>query len=651
MILSCHDISKTFDGKDVLKQVSFHLEANSKAAIVGINGAGKTTLLRILMGELEPDSGNVTRVHDLTVGYLAQDQNIDSSHTIYEELCEVKREVIDLESSIAEAEQAMSRLSGAELESLMARYDEERTRFSRLEGYAWRSEVNGVARGLGFVDEELNKPISILSGGQKTRVALGKLLLQAPSLIILDEPTNHLDMGSVRWLEGYLANYRGAVLVVSHDRYFLDRIAGMIIEIDAGRSTVFNGNYSDYAVKKEQLRIERWRAYMNQQQEIRHQEAVIDKLRQFNREKSIRRAESREKMLAKIDVLEKPTEIRDDMRITLTPLCESGKDVLHVENIAKSFGAEHLFDHLSFDVRRGERIAVIGDNGTGKTTLLRLLVGEEALDEGFYTLGVKVHIGYYDQEHHVLHDEKTLFEEISDAYPQLNNTEIRSTLAAFLFTGDDVFKRIGDLSGGEKGRVSLAKLMLSEANFLLLDEPTNHLDITSREILETALSGYGGTILYVSHDRYFINRTATRILELKQGQLTNYIGNYDYYLEHCGAVSTEPDSPRTAGMAANTYQYQDKKQEPDGQPRTNAADWKAHKEAQAAKRKREAALKKCEEEISALEERNNAIDAELSDPAVATDLTKVRKLSDEKGALEERLAVLMDEWEQLSEEG
>ena len=654
MILSADGSSRAFDGKEVLRNVSFHLEAGSKSAIVGINGAGKTTLLRILMGELEPDSGTVTRSRDLSVGYLAQEQDIGSERTIYEELCEVKREVIDLERSIEEAERAMSELAGDELTALMTRYDEERTRFARLSGYAWRSEVSGVAHGLGFLDEELSKRISQLSGGQRTRVALGKLLLQAPDLIILDEPTNHLDMNSVKWLEGYLANVKSAVLVVSHDRYFLDRIADMIIEIDSGVSTVFNTDYSGYAQRKEKLRMERWHAYMEQQRQIKRQEAVIDKLRQFNREKSIRRAESREKQLAKVERLEKPTEVRDDMRITLKPSCESGHDVLHVEDIAKSFGEEHLFDHLSFDVRRGERIAIIGDNGTGKTTLLRLLVGQETLDEGFFTLGVKVHIGYYDQEHQVLDDSKTLFEELSDAYPDMNNTEIRSTLAAFLFTGDDVFKRIGDLSGGEKGRVSLAKLMLSESNLLLLDEPTNHLDITSREILETALCGYGGTVLYVSHDRYFINRTCTRILELTHGRLKEYPGDYDYYLEHCADAAQA-----TAGVAMNsgTYKYARGDSaavagERDGATRVSdgAADWRAQKEAQAARRKLESALARCEEEIASCEERDRAIDEELSDSAVATDLTRVRALSDEKTELSERLAVLYDDWERISEE-
>ena len=666
MVISCHNLSKSFDGKDILKGASFHIEDNEKVAMVGINGAGKTTLLRMLIGELIPDEGTVTLSKGATVGYLAQNQNIDSAHSIYEELREMKRDVIDLEKSIRDAEKQMDILQGDELTRLMEKYAQMNHEYQLKNGYAWESEVIGVAKGLGFSEEEFDKRISTLSGGQKTRVALGKLLLQTPDLIILDEPTNHLDMNSIKWLEGYLMNYKGAVLVVSHDRYFLDRIAQKVIEIDNKGCDVYQGNYSAYAKKREQIRTAKLKAYLNQQAEIKHQEEVIEKLKQFNREKSIKRAESREKMLDKIERLEKPVEVRDDMRITLTPSCVSGMDVMHVDSIAKSFGSEQLFKNISFDIKRGERVAIIGDNGTGKTTMLKIINNMETLDEGEITLGVKVHIGYYDQEHQVLHNEKTLFEELSDAYPSMNNTEIRNTLAAFLFTGDDVFKRIGDLSGGEKGRVSLAKLMLSDANFLILDEPTNHLDITSKEILEDALCGYEGTILYVSHDRYFINRTATRILDLTHGHIVNYVGDYDYYVEHCeeqtNRVLMESGNQSTAGKgigiesaeAANATSYSkfagsaDKGSDASGSA-TGAADWKAQKEEAARKRKQEAALKKCEEEIAKLEERNEKINEELSDPEVATDLSKVRKLSDELSENEARLSELYDEWAELSE--
>ncbi len=674
MILNVHNICKSFDGKDILSGGSFHIENNEKAAIVGINGAGKTTLLKIIIGELSADDGDVTFSKDVTWGYLAQNQNITSENTIYEELAEVKRDVIDLEQNIRDAEEQMKHVSGQELEQLMDRYTRMNDEFQRMSGYAWQSEVTGVAKGLGFLDEELSKKISTLSGGQKTRVALGKLLLQKPDLIILDEPTNHLDMSSIRWLENYLLNYKGAVLIVSHDRYFLDKIAGKIIEVENTKVSSFTGNYSAYAVKKEQLRASQWNAYIKQQAEIKHQEEVIAKLKSFNREKSIKRAESREKMLDKIEVLDKPVTIDDRMKITLKPSCESGNDVLEAEGLSKSFGNEHLFSGLNFSIKKGEHVAIIGDNGTGKTTLLKIINGIETLDEGTIDFGVKVHIGYYDQEHHVLHDEKTLFEEISDDYPTLNNTEIRNTLAAFLFTGDDVFKRIGDLSGGEKGRVSLAKLMLSDANFLILDEPTNHLDITSKEILETAISGYEGTVLYVSHDRYFINRTATRILDLTHGQMVNYIGNYDYYMEHVDEQMNRlfgaSGNLGNATLADGSYKYagSDAGNSPDVSGNTDsgaltsagsnsdsnaqtggAQDWKAQKEAQAKKRKLDAALKKCEDEIARLEARDSEINELLADPSIGTDLAKLRKLTDEQTELQERLSQLYDEWAELQE--
>lgn len=657
MILSVHNLCKSFDGKDILKNASFHIENNEKAAIVGINGAGKTTLIKMIIGELSPDDGEVTFSKGITWGYLAQNQNIDTTNSIMDELTEVKRDIIELEKSIREAEETMKHVSGDELTDLMNRYTQMNEKFQRESGYAWKSEVLGVAKGLGFTEEEFDKKISNLSGGQKTRVCLGKLLLQKPDLIILDEPTNHLDMNSIRWLENYLLNYKGSVLIVSHDRYFLDKIAGKIIEVENKNVSSFTGNYSTYAVKKEQVRATQWHAYMKQQQEIKHQEEVITKLKSFNREKSIKRAESREKMLDKIEVLDKPITIDDRMKISLKPICESANDVLSVEGISKSFGNEKLFSDISFEIKKGEHVAIIGDNGTGKTTMLKMINGVESLDGGKIELGVKVHIGYYDQEHHVLHDEKTLFEEISDAYPTLNNTEIRNTLAAFLFTGDDVFKRIGDLSGGEKGRVSLAKLMLSDANFLILDEPTNHLDITSKEILETAISGYEGTVLYVSHDRYFINKTATRILDLTHGTVVNYIGNYDYYMEHADEQNNrlfgESADLSGSSLASGSFKYESSNITATPTPvaattNAGAADWKAQKEEQAKRRKQEAALKKCEEEIAKLEARDSEINELLADPSIGTDLAKLRKLSDEQAEIQDRLSTLYDEWETLS---
>ena len=646
MILSCQNISKSFVENKVLENIIFHIEDNEKAAIVGINGAGKTTLLRIIVGESVPDSGTVTLSRGKTMGYLAQDGALDTESTIYEELLSVKQNLIDLEHRIRQCEAAMQSAEGKDLDSLMKQYDQLTHSFERDGGYAYKSEITGVLKGLGFTETEFEKPVSTLSGGQKTRVALSKLLLLKPDLIILDEPTHPLDMGSIAWLETYLLNYKGAVLIVSHDRYFLNRIAGKIVELDQTRATTFTGNYSDYAAKKEQLRAAAMHAYLNQQREIRHQEEVIEKLRSFNREKSIKRAQSREKMLEKIEVLEKPTQVRADMRIKLTPRKQSGGDVLTVSDLGKSFGSLTLFEHVDFEIKRGEHVAVIGDNGTGKTTLLKILNGLLPQDRGSFRLGTNVEIGYYDQEHHVLHGEKTLFEEISDDYPTLNNTEIRNLLAAFLFTGDDVFKRIEDLSGGERGRVSLAKLMLGNANFLILDEPTNHLDIVSKEILEDAVNSYEGTVLYVSHDRYFINKTAHRILDLAEHKFVNYIGNYDYYLEkHDTVMAAVNASPAVEGSAPAPSGGMD----PSASSTGNKQDWMAKKEEQARQRKKENDLKKCEEKIASLETRIEEVNSQMCDPAVATQALKLQDLAVELSSLKSELEQLYEQWETLAE--
>lgn len=635
MILSCQNISKAFGTDVILKNASFHIEDREKAAVVGINGAGKSTLLKIIVGELDADSGEAVLSKGKTIGYLAQHQDLESTHTIYEELLSVKQDVLDLEAAMHALELQMKELDGEELETALSQYTRLSHEFEQKNGYACKSEVIGVLKGLGFEEEDFTKMVNTLSGGQKTRVSLGKLLLSQPDLILLDEPTNHLDMNSIAWLETFLLNYSGAVLVVAHDRYFLNRIATKIIEIDAGEVTVFQGNYSDYAAKKAQLREAKMNAWLNQQREIRRQEEVIAKLKSFNREKSIRRAESREKMLEKMEVLEKPSEVRSEMHITLEPKVTSGNDVLTVEHLSKAFGPLTLFTDLNFSIKRGERVALIGNNGTGKTTILKILNGLLDADSGSFTLGAKVRIGYYDQEHHVLHPEKTLFEEISDAYPDLDNTTIRSTLAAFLFTGDEVFKRIADLSGGERGRVSLAKLMLSEANFLILDEPTNHLDIVSKEILEQTLNRYTGTVLYVSHDRYFINTTATRILDLTQGTLVNYIGNYDYYLEKRDLLTPSP-SPEAE-------EKPDTKEVSEGR-----LDWKQQKEEQARQRKRENDLKKTEAEIFELENRDNEINELLTKEEVYTDVAECLKLHKEQEALKARLEILYEQWEALA---
>ncbi len=655
MLLSCQNICKEFVTGVVLHNVSFHIEEHEKAAIVGVNGAGKTTLLRILLGELAPDEGTVTTAKGARIGYLAQDGAVSSEHTIYEELLSVKQDLVDLEGEIRRCEESMKGLEGEALEQMMKQYAAMTERFEREDGYAYKSRLIGVLKGLGFTEEDFSRSIATLSGGQKTRVALGKLLLDQPDLIVLDEPTNHLDLNSIRWLENYISGISSAVLIVSHDRYFLDRIATKIIEIEAGEATVYEGNYTAFSEKKEMLRSARLKAYLNQQQEIKHQEEVIEKLRSFNREKSIKRAESREKMLEKTERLEKPRELNAQMHLRLTPHRESGKDVLMAEDLSKAYGDHVLFDHVSFEISRGEHVAIIGDNGTGKTTLLKILNGLERPDSGDFTLGTHVEIGYYDQEHHVLHAEKTVYEEIADAYPTLTITEIRNTLAAFLFTGDDVFKRIGDLSGGERGRVSLAKLMLSDCNFLILDEPTNHLDLISKEVLESAIRSYEGTVLYVSHDRFFINRTATRILELTHERFLNYIGNYDYYLEKREDVLaaqniTESSDGKSAGKGIFPGTPAATSAASAGAGTSGAEDWKAMKEEQARKRKAENDLKKCEEEIARLEEAIASIDAKIADPANASKSVKLQELTADRESKSALLEQAMERWEVLAEQ-
>lgn len=632
MILSCSNIWKSFSDTPVLKAVSFHLEEHEKAAVVGINGAGKSTLFKIIMGELSPDEGQVAFARDKTVGYLAQHQNINSHNTVYDELLSVKENLIRLEERIRELEKQMASREGAELEVLMNTYADLTHRFEDENGYAYKSEVTGVLKGLGFSEEDFKKQIHMLSGGEKTRVALGRLLLTRPDLILLDEPTNHLDLESIKWLETFLANYSGAVLIVAHDRYFLDRVAGRIIELDRGNCTVFSGNYTGYASKKAELRKAKMNEYLKQQQEIRHQEAVITKLKQFNREKSIRRAESREKMLDKMERMEKPAETDNSMNLVLEPGIVSGNDVLTVSDVSKSFSGAPLFEHIDFEVKRGEKIALMGANGTGKTTLLKMINGILPPDSGFIRLGTNVTVGYYDQEQQNLRDDKTLFEEISDDYPDMNNTRIRNVLAAFLFTGDDVFKKISELSGGERGRVSLAKLMLSNANLLILDEPTNHLDMVSKEILENALNSYTGTVLYVSHDRYFINATAARILELKAHKITNFTGNYDYYLEKYDILGAREE---ISGK--------------DTPSQTGRDHWKASREEQAVLRKKQNELKQVEKAIEELEEEIKKINETCVEPEISSDADRLFELHQKQVECEKKLSDLYQKWEFLAE--
>lgn len=641
MILACQNISKAFGTEEILKNISFHIEDREKAAIVGINGAGKSTLLKIIMHELSADEGEVILAKGKTIGYLAQHQSLTDTHTIYDTMLEVKKDVLNIYEKMRSLEKEMKHTEGNALEAMLESYARLTQRFEQANGYAYKSEITGVLKGLGFNEEDFNQPVASLSGGQKTRVALGRLLLSKPDIILLDEPTNHLDMTSIAWLETFLLNYPGAVIIVAHDRYFLDKIVTKVIEINHHKGFVFNGNYTDYAQKKAALRESQLKAYLNQQREIKHQEAVIEKLKSFNREKSIRRAESREKMLDKMERLSAPENDDISMKLRLEPAVLSGNDVLHVENLSKSFDDNRLFAGINIDIKRGEKVALIGNNGTGKTTILKILNHMLPSDSGEIHLGAKVHIGYYDQEHQVLHSENTVFDEISDAYPNLDNTKIRNVLAAFLFTGDDVFKRISELSGGERGRVSLAKLMLSNANFLILDEPTNHLDIVSKEILENVLKNYTGTVFYVSHDRYFINTTATRILELTGGGLNNYMGNYDDYLE-------KKDNPLVSGSSGGIAPSNSSHNAEAAVPSSSNLSYQQQKQQRALERKRQNDIAKLENRIDAIETRQSELDALLNDEAICTNVAKLMEINREKEALDEELLKLMEKWEALS---
>lgn len=633
MILSCNNISKSFGTDVIIKSCSFNIEDHEKAAIVGINGAGKSTLLKIITGIEPADTGLVTLAKDKTLGYLSQQQNLNSDNTIYDELLSVKQYILDMEAQLRSIENQMKSADDTALETLMKKYSDLNHEFELNNGYAYKSEITGVLKGLGFAEEDFTLNVNTLSGGQKTRVALGRLLLSKPDIILLDEPTNHLDMESISWLENYLLNYSGAVLIVAHDRYFLDKIVSKIIELDNGNATVFSGNYTDYASKKAILRNMQLKEYLNQQREIKHQEEVITKLKQFNREKSIKRAESREKMLNKMEFVDKPEILNDKMDIKLEPNVISGNDVLTVDNLTKGFDGTVLFDNICFQIKRGERVALIGSNGTGKTTILKLINGIIPADSGSIYLGAKVNIGYYDQEHHVLDPDKTIFDEIRDAYPDLNNTQIRNTLAAFLFTNEDVFKYIKDLSGGERGRVSLAKLMLSNANFLILDEPTNHLDITSKEILENALNSYTGTVLFVSHDRYFINSTATRIIELANKTVVNYIGNYDYYLEKKDILGAKPITNNISKSSSSAI---------------SKLNWQEEKVKQAQQKKIKNEIKRTEERMSLIEAEIEELDNMYADPAISSDTAKLMEIHTRKEALSKELDELYDKWGELT---
>ena len=639
MILSCQNLSKAFGSDDIIKNVSFQINEGDKVAIVGNNGAGKSTLLKMITGELESDAGSITLAKDATLGYLAQYQNIEGEETVYQTVYSSRQDILNMQGRMQRMEQQMTELQGEALEDLLVKYHQLHDLFEHQNGYAYESEVQGVLRGLGFSEEDFNKTMDMLSGGQKTRVSLGKLLVMKPDILLLDEPINHLDLTSIEWLETFLMNYKGTVVIVAHDRYFLDRIVTKVIDLSMHTAHVYKGNYSAFAMQKEEIRKTMLREYEKQQASIAHQQEVIDKLKQFNREKSIKRAESRQKALDKMEVLEKPVDAENHMQLSLQPDTVSGNDVLELIGLSKSYDGIPLFTNVHFLLQRGEHVAILGDNGTGKTTLLKIINEIVPADAGIFRLGANVTIGYYDQEQQVLDDEKTLFEEMSDTYPNLNNTKIRNVLAAFMFLGDDCYKRIRDLSGGERGRISLAKLMLSGANFLILDEPTNHLDMESKEILENAINAYEGTVLYVSHDRYFVNQTADKILELTNQQFSVYLGNYDYFVEK------KAQSQETQNIVSQTTTSSEAEQvESEGK-----IDWKQQKKLQSEKRKVENRIAEIEEQISECEDTLAKIDEEFAKDDVATNSAKLNELSEKQSKVQAELDTLYAAWEQWSE--
>lgn len=629
MILSCNDIKKSFGVKNILSNISFNINEKDRVALVGVNGAGKSTLFKIIVGEISKDSGDINIPKNTKIGYFSQNLNLNENNSLFDELLNVFSQIINMEFKLRELEQKMQIYKNEELNLIIKEYDKISTYLSENNSFDYNSRIKGVLKGLGFTEDDFYKEIKFLSGGQKTRVALGKILLEEPDILLLDEPTNHLDIKSIQWLENFLKSYSKALFIISHDRYFLNKIVNKVIELENTKSTIYNGNYSDYAEKKHIAREIMLKHYLNQQKEIKKQEEVIKKLRSYNREKFVKRAESREKLLDKMEKIEKPDNLPARMRLSLSPKKESGNDVLIVKNLSKSFDF-NLFNNISFDIKKGDKVALIGANGIGKTTLIKMIMEKTSIDNGSIKLGSNVVIGYYDQEQQNLNLDKTIFNEISDTYPNLKNEEIRNALAVFVFTGDDVFKKISTLSGGEKGRVALAKIMLSNANFLILDEPTNHLDMVSKEILEDALKNYTGTCIYISHDRFFINNTATRVIELTKSKMNIYLGNYDYYLEKCEQKEIVSENIKSKEISDNKM------------------DWKAQKEAQAEARKKENAIKKLEQEIENIESKINEANEKLTLEEVYTNPYKSKEIYEEKTKLEEELNILYDKWESLA---
>ena len=623
MILSCSSLRKSFQGIDLLKDITFKIEKNDKIAIIGVNGAGKSTLLRILCDEESYDSGIISKPKDVSIGYLAQHNVVDEDMNIYDALLDVFKPVLSIEERMRELEADMAIKTGYELDSVMREYDRLTHQFNDMGGYSYTSQIKGVLKGLGFSEDQWNMKVGILSGGQKTRISLGRLLLMKPDLLLLDEPTNHLDVQSIEWLESYLKSYPHAIIMVSHDRYFIDQIANSIMEIENGKSSLYNCTYEQYSIIKKHNREVELKHYINNQKEIKRMQDSIDLLKSFGREKQVKRAESKEKALAKMEKVDRPDALPQAIRIQFSPLVESGYDVLKVKDLCMAFD-KPLFSNVNFEVKKEERVALIGPNGIGKTTLFRIISEELMPISGKVKLGTKVMIGYYDQEHSSLSYNKTIFQEIRDTYPNMTNTEIRNACASFQFKGEDVFKTIDVLSGGERGRVVLMKLLLSKCNFLILDEPTNHLDIESKEVLEDALLSFEGTILFISHDRYFINKLATKVVEMKDNGSHTYTGNYSRYLEVKDEIKVKNTSQNS--------EYIERK--------------KSLSEIKKIKNQ----IQRVEKEISSVEKEIEECQARLLEEDVINSYKKYNEITDTIDSLNIKLEELLEQWESLQDE-
>lgn len=616
MLIECSNITKSFQGIPLLKDITFKIDDHDKVAIIGVNGAGKTTILKIIAGEENYDSGDLFCNKELTLGYLKQQHDLAMDKTVYDVGLDVFAPLITIENRLRQLENEMTTDHS---ERILNEYDRLTQSFHDKDGYSYPSKLTGVLKGLGFSEEEFNLKVSMLSGGQKTRLALAKMLLQEPKLLLLDEPTNHLDNSAINFLEGYLKNYPHAIITVSHDRYFIDQVSNKIVEVENGKSKSYKCKYNEYSILKKKQRAVDLKHYLNQQKEIKRIQESIDTLKSYNREKQVKRAESKEKQLAKIERIDKPENLPDTITINFKPKRESGFDVLKIENLAVKFD-EILFKNIDIDIKKQERIALVGDNGVGKTTLFKTILDQLNAYQGKIKFGSKVDLAYYDQEHSTLAMGKTIFNEISDNFPKMTNTEIRNSLALFNFKGDDVFKEISLLSGGEKGRVVLTEILLKQANLLILDEPTNHLDIASKEVLEDALNQFEGTIFFISHDRYFINKVATRVIELTSTKAISYDGNYDTYLNHKSVAKP---------LKKENVDYLDMKQQ------------------NALYRKQQNKIKKIETNISILETKINTLTEQLHSEEVLNDYQKYNQINDEISELENQLNTLMEEWEAL----